>query len=148
MLQCPLARVSAFYRVDVLPGLAGLQWQSLLLQHGSESPASNQPASVMTSILRRLLLAQKPGSDLDDDEEDVTHIEQGEDLWQTRCDEEAMARGPGDAMAGGAEAGEVSPAVHDREICAFWDALHAKPHIVLTAETTRQPEARKRMSPR
>ena len=82
---------------------------------------------------------QKPGSDLDDDEEDVTHIEQGEDLWQTRCDEEAMARGPGDAMAGGAEAGEVSPGVHYCGICAFSDVPYAELDVQLTVGTSRQP---------
>ena len=72
------------------------------------------------------MTVQKPGSDLDDDEEDVTHIEQGEDLWQTRCDEEAMARGPGDAMAGGAEAGEVSPAMQYCVLCALWGVSSAR----------------------
>lgn len=81
---------------------------------------------------------QKPGSDLDDDEEDVTHIEQGEDLWQTRCDEEAVARGPGDAMAGGAEAGEVSPGVLYCVLCAFWDVLYAELDIQLNVRSPRQ----------
>ena len=85
------------------------------------------------------MTVQKPGSDLDDDEEDVTHIEQGEDLWQTRCDEEAMARGPGDAMAGGAEAGEVSPGVHYCVMCAFWDVLYAELDIQLNVGSPRQP---------
>ena len=72
------------------------------------------------------MTVQKPGSDLDEDEEDVMHIEQGEDLWQTRCDEKAMARDPSDAMAGGAEAGEVSPAVHFCILYALRDMLYAE----------------------
>lgn len=55
-----------------------------------------------------MLTMQKPGSDLEDEEEeDVMRVEQGEDLWQTRRDDEAVARGPEATVAGGAEAGEV-----------------------------------------
>ncbi len=52
---------------------------------------------------------QKPGSDLDEEEEeeDVARMEQGEDLWQTRRDDAAAERGPGEPALGGAEAGEV-----------------------------------------
>lgn len=56
------------------------------------------------------MLLQKPGSDLEDDEEeeeDVARMEQGEDLWQTRRDDAAAERGPGEPALGEAEAGEV-----------------------------------------
>ena len=56
---------------------------------------------------------QKPGSDLEDDEEDdVTRVEEGEDLWQTRRDEEAIAKAPAadPAALGEAEVGKVSMA--------------------------------------
>lgn len=55
------------------------------------------------------MLSQKPGSDLEDDEEeeDVARMEQGEDLWQTRRDDAAAEGGPGEPALGEAEAGEV-----------------------------------------
>lgn len=57
---------------------------------------------------------QKHGSDLEDDEEeeeDVARMEQGEDLWQTRRDDAAAERRPGEPALGEAEAGEVRSAL-------------------------------------
>ena len=70
------------------------------------------------------MLLQRPGSDLEEDEEeeDVPRVEQGEDLWQTRRDEEAVARAPSvaaGAALGEAEAGEVG------RIFAPFPGLHA-----------------------
>lgn len=47
----------------------------------------------------------------EEEEEEVLRVEQGEDLWQTRRDEEAIARDPSTsagAALGEAEAGQVS----------------------------------------
>lgn len=88
-------------------------WQT---RHTEEALAGHLRQSESSEILKVSLQVHKPGSDLEEDEdeeeEDVTRVEEGEDLWQTRRDEEAIAKAPAadTAALGEAQVGKVSTA--------------------------------------
>ena len=86
-------------------------WQT---RHTEEALAGHLRQSESSEILKVSLQVHKPGSDLEEEEEedDVTRVEEGEDLWQTRRDEEAIAKAPAadTAALGEAQVGKVSTA--------------------------------------